>query len=389
MKNNYALYVTSFPPEKYRRPIFASRALRTIGLNTKILLGWDAVRKLRLNRVLKGTNFLPKPLNWLTRDLIYENSLFTTIPRDNNLVCCINLNILGVVSERIALRCNTPLIIDCQDVTLQDDASLPLYDREMIRMADAVIFTSKVLKALIEKQYPKILKRSTYVPFGIDLAKFDEVYKNVKAEYFLNEYSIKNKVILTYSGAAYFWGKREGQGLQLLIKAASIITKEKPEIKIILQGAASPKTFAWSWLQNEILRNNLKDKIILIPSLHPFHPLRMSLFKASKILLLPIGDILGTYYAEQQKLFEYMSTSKPIVMVATPARLSILDHSSAYIAYKKDPEEFAYQVISALEEPEEAEAKGIRARRIIEEKYDWSKLIPQYAHFISSVIEVN
>lgn len=387
INEKYALYVTSFPPEKYRRPILAARALLTLGLKTKILDGWKIVSMHKMiNNLTRVTSFFPKPLDWLTKDLLYETGLLTSISK-NNLACCINLNILGTISEKIRIGEEVPLVIDCQDVTIQDDGTIPIYDRLMLRNANGVIFASKAIKNLVEKQYPKLLKNSAYIPFGIELTKFDIAYGDVKAEYFLNYYSLQHKILLTYSGAAYFWGGREGQGLQLLIKSARIVINENPEVRFILQGAAPPNTFTWNWLQREINEHGLKDKVILVPPMNPYHPLRMSLFKASTAFLLPIGDILGTYYAEQQKLFEYMASAKPIIMVATPARLSILDSNSAYIAYQRKPEEFATQILNVLEEREEANVKGLRARKILEQKYDWKVLIPQYAQFIKSMIE--
>ncbi|MEM4289407.1 MAG: glycosyltransferase, partial [Nitrososphaerota archaeon] len=86
------------------------------------------------------------------------------------------------------------------------------------------------------------------------------------------------------------------------------------------------------------------------------------------------------------KLFEYMAAQRPIAMVATPARLHVLDERCAFIARHRDPDEFADIITEALENPGQAAEKASRARKIVEEKYDWKILIHSYAAAIASTI---
>ncbi|MEM4173881.1 MAG: glycosyltransferase, partial [Candidatus Caldarchaeum sp.] len=90
---------------------------------------------------------------------------------------------------------------------------------------------------------------------------------------------------------------------------------------------------------------------------------------------------------EQQKLFEYMAARRPIAMVATPARLHVLNKTSAFISWRRDPDEFASTIIEAMEKPEEAVEKAVNARRIVEEKYDWKILVHSYAAAVASTID--
>jgi len=78
-RNEHVLYVTSFSLEKCRRPVFASQALRTLGFTTRILQGWEVVEKCNLNWMINAADFLPKPLDWLARDITHEIALFTSI----------------------------------------------------------------------------------------------------------------------------------------------------------------------------------------------------------------------------------------------------------------------------------------------------------------------
>ncbi|MEM1943688.1 MAG: glycosyltransferase [Candidatus Caldarchaeum sp.] len=62
-------------------------------------------------------------------------------------------------------------------------------------------------------------------------------------------------------------------------------------------------------------------------------------------------------------LFEYMASKRTIAMVATPARLHVLDERSAFIARRRDPDEFADIITEALENPEQAAEKAARAKK--------------------------
>lgn len=352
-----AIMITSFPPHRYRRPIFASRALKLLGLKSKLYLGWDMLNRATLfQKLVSISNNLRRPLNWLLKDMAYEASMLTQLDT-REAACIINLNILGAASLKI-LKDTAPLVLDLQDVTIQDDGTLPLYDRTMLKLSDLTIFTSRAIKTLVEKNHPKTCKKTAYIPFGIDLQPFDIHYNRADPRTFIKTYSLENHRIITYTGAAYLWGNREGQGLSLLLKAFSKLVKQSEKVKLVIQGAASPNSDVGRWIQKEIRQNNLLQHVLLLPSTYPHDPLRMSMFKASDLLALPIGDILGTYYSEQQKIFEYMAASRPIAMVATPARLGILSHETAYIAHRPDTEEFASIMAKALEERDEAEPKA-------------------------------
>ncbi|MDW8360486.1 MAG: glycosyltransferase [Candidatus Caldarchaeum sp.] len=385
MNEAYALYITSFPPQRYRRPLLASKALKLLGLKTLFYEGWDLVNRYApLRTVAKFSQKLPKPLDWLSKDMAYETGLYFNT-KNLKPKCIINLNTVGAYSSRNSTQ-RKPLIIDLQDLTIEDDETIPIYDRQMLKLADMVIFASKAINDLVEKKHHKLLKKSAHIPFGIDLEAFDSAYKLANAQEFKIQEDLRDKKIISYSGGAYLWGTREGQGLDILLQACAKVVKEVPEVRIVVQGTAAPETQLWWWLMNKMKQQKLEGKILLLPPTNPFDKNRLSMVKASDVLLLPIGDILGTYYAEQQKLYEYMAAQRPIAMIATPARLNVVDHNSAYIAERRDPDEFAYQITKALDEPEEAAAKAARARKIVEQRYDWKVLIPRYAEAVASVL---
>jgi glycosyltransferase involved in cell wall biosynthesis len=140
----------------------------------------------------------------------------------------------------------------------------------------------------------------------------------------------------------------------------------------------------------KLLKNlGLEDCTILLPLTHPYHQLRMNMLKASDVLLLPVGNVPTTYYAENIKLYEYMACAKPIAMVATPARLSVLNDRSAFIAHKRSPEEFASRIIESLVNRDEAVKKAAEARKLVEKKYDWRILVPLYAKAVGKVIGIS
>jgi glycosyltransferase involved in cell wall biosynthesis len=383
-----ALYVTSFPHQRYRRPALAARALRLLNIKTRLLSGWETVSRYRpISTMVKASAYLPPPLNWLTKDIAYETGLLAAV-RGLKPYLCINLNVVGA----LALRCAAPeghLIIDIQDFTIQDDHTIPHYDLQTLKNSspDLVILTSKAILELMERRYSNAVRRATYIPFGIDLKAFDNHYLKASPRHFREYLGLEDRPLLVYTGAAYLWGNREGQGIGIMLEAARIVRRDIPDIRLVIQGAAAPGTEVYRWIASRVKSLGLTNCCTLLPSTDPYDGLRMSMLKASDVLLLPIGDILGTYYSEQLKLYEYMAAARPIAMVATPARLNIVGKDEAYIS-GREPEEFAAQIIKALTDRDEALAKAQKARKLVEEKYDWQILAPLYGKAVAKAIGI-
>jgi len=381
-----ALYVTSFPPQRYRRPALASRALSLLGLRTKVLSGWDILTHHRpLSALAKASNLLPRPLNWVMKDAAYEAGLLTAV-RGTRPELCINLNIVGALGLRTAAT-ETPLILDIQDFTIQDDHTIPFYDAQVLRATspDLMILTSRAILELVEKRYHNLVRRAEYIPFGIDLTAFDKHYQRANPEYFREYLGLRDRPLLVYTGAAYLWGNREGQGLDLMLEAVKLVKMENPDLRLVIQGASSPGSEVHRRIVRRIKSLGLTDCCTLLPPTDPHDSLRMSMLRASDVLLLPIGDILGTYYSEQLKLYEYMAAARPIAMVATPARLNVVGENEAYIS-EREPEEFAAKIVQALTDRVEALSRAKRARRLVEKKYDWKILAPLYARVVGKLV---
>jgi len=217
-----ALYVTSFPPKSYRRPIMAARALRFLGIYPMIVEGWKAVDSLKPARLLASLSRLfPAPLSWLSRDAAYELETFK-VTLNVSASLCFNLNVLGAVGMRVAAK-DRPLILDMQDFTIQDDHTIPFYDQQTLKTSapDLVIFASEPIRRLVERRCPKLLRRTAYVPFGIDLATFDRHYTPTSAWLFRYHLSAMDKPLLVYTGGAIFGGIVKARGSSLCSRPQS------------------------------------------------------------------------------------------------------------------------------------------------------------------------
>ncbi|MEM1943689.1 MAG: hypothetical protein QXO30_01625 [Candidatus Caldarchaeum sp.] len=120
MTEPHALYVSSFPLQRYRRPLLASRALKLLGVKTLFYSGWSLVDG--HGPLLRISEKLPKPLDWLLKDAAYESGLYIG-SRIGELRCIINLDAVGAYSLR-KVAGKSPLIIDIQDMNIRDDTSL-------------------------------------------------------------------------------------------------------------------------------------------------------------------------------------------------------------------------------------------------------------------------
>jgi len=80
----------------------------------------------------------------------------------------------------------TPLILDIQDFTIQDDHTIPFYDAQVLRASrpDLAIFASKAILELVEGRYPTLIRWAEHIPFGIDLENFDRHYSMANPSFF-------------------------------------------------------------------------------------------------------------------------------------------------------------------------------------------------------------
>ncbi|GAJ07307.1 unnamed protein product, partial [marine sediment metagenome] len=144
-----------------------------------------------------------------------------------------------------------------------------------------------------------------------------------------------------------------------------------------------PNMEAAQWINRELaptISQRFNDAQILmtgsheVPKLaHPiitftgFVPNVFEYICASDVLIAPIEQPTGRL----TKVFDAMACAKPAVVMASAANgiPQLIDGYNATVA--KDRDEFIEKTIYLLEHPDEAQEIGVRARKTMEEYYNW------------------
>jgi len=212
------------------------------------------------------------------------------------------------------------------------------------------------------------------------LKKTDYLFScsNVDKEYFINFIS-QNKISVVPNGVddkcfkisksqAYeytilFMGQfsypPNNDGMKVYFKEIHPKIKAKyKNITICLIGRSPPY-----WLK----RLAKKDKNIIVTG---FVKDVRSYIKKARICICPLRYGSGT----RLKILEYMALAKPVVSTIKGAEgLNVKSYNNILIA--DNLEDFASKTIWLLENPKEAEIIGQKARKLVEEKYNWNKIV--------------
>jgi glycosyltransferase involved in cell wall biosynthesis len=201
------------------------------------------------------------------------------------------------------------------------------FEKFLLNGADAVI-TSAGLAGHVLSKAPSKTVSECYFPTGNSTTNKETLARKLK---------IKGRPTIVYAGnfSAY-------QGLDLLIEAAAILKSEIPDIAFILVGGSE---FDIRPLAHLVEKNKLNGTV----QLHSRVPRSKvaDYLALADALVLPRRDGMNAPF----KLFEYMSSNKPIVATDIPAHTALLNNQSAFLV-KPEAEALARGLIKVVEDTE-------------------------------------
>lgn len=217
-----------------------------------------------------------------------------------------------------------------------------------------IVVTDDFKKYLIKMGIPKqkISVISNFAPVEkLEKLKYSEKIKH-------------DKFIISYVG-----GFSEPRGLDILIRAFSIIAKKKANIVLYLvgDGYVMPK------LRNLVNQLELKDRVIFTGWV-PFDK-AMQYIQMSHIGVIPYKDTLETQVVIPHKLFQYMFYAKPIIASDLPPLKKIIANSDCGILFEPENiKDLAEKLWFAITNYDKIKILGSRGRKAILTKYNIQKI---------------
>jgi len=243
------------------------------------------------------------------------------------------------------------------------------FERYVFKNSDTFICVTKKLKRFIEEKYNR--KNVYFVPNGVNTDLFKPI-KNTKKLLKLDE----KFYYIGFVGAFAPW-----QGLDALIKSASEILKDIPNIKFLLIGDGLEK----EKLIKQVIDLDLKENFIFTGRV-PYKEVP-NYINVCDICVAPFvkerNERIGL---SPLKIYEYMACENPVIASKIEG-LGILKQNNAGILVEpENPQELSKAIIKLLKNDELRKEMGEHGRRYVIENHSWKKIAGRIEEICSKII---
>jgi len=232
-------------------------------------------------------------------------------------------------------------------------------EEEFIKMADSVITVSNEFIEEVKSRVSLDDNKIQLVPNTVSKS-FYEVYESDQE--IIDRY--KGKFVLLYLGDT---GIR--RGLLTVIEAMPVLKEQIKQLKFVIVGSNS---------MDGLLKKRVKElgidedvdfegwqNIVKFPSY----------ILASNICVSPLNRSVQHDVAYANKIFQYMSFSKPVLVSDAIAQKHLIEKIKGGRVHKeKDPADFAAKIMELYQDESLRDELGANGKRFIEEEFCWEKV---------------
>lgn len=243
-------------------------------------------------------------------------------------------------------------------------------EEEFIRKATKVITVSQEFVDEVIERTNIDSDKIVLVPNTIRKA----FYKDAVIEpEILNKY--KGHFVILYLGDTHL-----RRGLQTAIYAMKKLSEKIENVKLVVVGTNTT---------DSVLKQNVQD--LNIENLVDFEGWKdVSLFpsyiKASSICISPLHKNKQHDVAYANKIFQYMSFSKPVLVSNATAQKNLIEKINAGLVHiEKDTEDFADQVLKIYNDKTLANKLGENGKHFVETSFSWEQTSKNLVHLYDNL----
>jgi len=241
-------------------------------------------------------------------------------------------------------------------------------EEEFIRNATKVVTVSNEFIEEVVDRTKVSREKIILVPNTIHKSFYKDAEIN---EQIISRY--KSDFVILYLGDT---GLR--RGLQTAIDSIAVLKNIIPSVKLVIVGSNTTDEVLKKQVE-ELGVNNFVDfegwqNVKLFPSY----------IMSSSVCISPLDRNIQHDVAYANKLFQYMSFSKPVLVSNATAQKNLIEKTkSGLVHLEKNPQDFANKVLELFNNKELRETLGKNGKRFVEEEFCWEKtsekLIDLYA----------
>ena len=232
-------------------------------------------------------------------------------------------------------------------------------EEEFIATADKVITVSNefidevVSRTNIDNDkiilVPNTVSESFYINAKVDTSK-SEKYKDIFVILYLGDTGLR-------------------RGLQTAIEAVNILKDNISNLKLVIVGKSTTDKILKKLVEDLDLNSYVDFEGWKDISLFP------SYIMASNICISPLHRNIQHDVAYANKLFQYMSFAKPVIVSNAIAQKNLIDRTKSGLVHKeKNSIDFAEKVLELYNDPELRKRLGKNGKKFIEEEFVWEKV---------------
>ena len=241
--------------------------------------------------------------------------------------------------------------------------------RFIVRNSDHIITVSSFIKSNLDELLGYDTK-ATICPMGIDISNFipkDQVSLREK-------YNIKAKYILLFVGRLI-----EVKGVEYLIDAVGIVSKELRDLKLLIAGTGSLERK----LKEKVRKSNLSSYVSFLGAVK--HQNLIDYYNICDLAILPsIIDRYGQTESLGIVILEAMACSKPVIASNIGAIPESVKHGyNGLLTIPKNPADIANKIVKAFTQFD-LEEMSERARQTAR-GYGWEEIGEKYGQIMKQV----
>ena len=240
-----------------------------------------------------------------------------------------------------------------------------------IEKADRVVTVSQEFVNEVKERIPSASEKMHLVPNTVRSSFYKEA---VIEQAILERY--KDAFVLLYLGDTHL-----RRGLQTAIAAIPELSKKIPNLKLVIVGCNTTDTI----LKKQVAQLGIEDFVDFEGwqnvSLFP------SYIEASALCLSPLHRNIQHDVAYANKLFQYMSFAKPLLVSDAIAQKNlILRVGSGLVHTERDVTDFVDKVLELEKNPQKCAAMGERGKAFIENEFCWEKASQNLVHLYDNLL---
>jgi glycosyltransferase involved in cell wall biosynthesis len=194
---------------------------------------------------------------------------------------------------------------------------------------------------------------------------------NTVHQSFYREAKIDNLIVDTYKNdfvILYLGDTGLRRGLQTAIESAHILKEKVPNVKLVIVGISSTDPILKQQVIDLKLENHVDFKGWQDVSLFP------SYIVTSAVCISPLHRNIQHDVAYANKLFQYMSFGKPVLVSDAIAQKNLIEKTNSGLVHlEKDAQDFADKMMQLYADPALRDRLGRNAKQFVEEEFCWEK----------------